>query len=117
VSRRSITVVAIVVLIGAAVAIYAWRPAMIDSRPLLPLAFAHADHREVNCITCHHNYVDDTGGGLCIDCHKTNVDIRARIEPMFHDLCRDCHVEKQAQGDDAGPVRRCVDCHTADDEP
>ena len=45
---------------------------MVDTRPLLPLTFAHLDHREVNCITCHHNFTDDTGQGLCIDCHSTD---------------------------------------------
>jgi len=102
----------------AAVAIaWVYRPSMIESRPLLPMTFAHADHRDVNCVVCHHNFTDDTGSGLCIDCHKTNVDIRAEIEPMFHVLCRDCHVSKHADGDEAGPVRQCKDCHTADEDP
>ena len=116
-SRRSLGVIAILAVAGAALAAVPWRKATIETRPLLPLSFAHADHRDVNCITCHHNFVDDTGSGLCVDCHKTNVDVRARIEPMFHTLCRDCHVKTQSDGEDAGPVRRCVDCHTADTAP
>jgi hypothetical protein len=103
-------------MIGAVVAL-ALRPTMIEMRPLLPMTFAHADHRDVNCVLCHHNFTDDTGNGLCIDCHKTNVDIRAEIEPMFHGLCRDCHVSRHADGEDGGPVRQCKDCHTADEEP
>lgn len=98
----------------AATAAYQARQTMIDTRPLLPLTFAHLDHRAVNCITCHHNFTDDTGQGLCIDCHKTDPKVRLQIEPMFHTLCRDCHVEKHADGKDAGPVRRCVDCHTVE---
>ena len=101
----------------AALAAYQGRQTMVDTRPLLPLTFAHLDHREVNCITCHHNFTDDTGQGLCIDCHKTSPEVRLQIEPMFHTLCRDCHVEKQAAGKDAGPVRRCIDCHTSDEAP
>ena len=60
----------------AAVAAYQGRQQMIDTRPLLPLTFAHLDHREVNCITCHHNFSDDTGQGLCIDCHRTDPKVR-----------------------------------------
>src|SRR5262245_50293260 len=115
-ARQFVVIVSIVSLAAALIASVA-RPAMVESRPLLPMTFAHLDHREVNCVFCHHNFTDDTGSGLCIDCHKQNVDIRAEIEPMFHDMCRDCHVSKQADGEDAGPVRQCKDCHTADEEP
>ena len=86
-------------------------------RPLLPLTFAHADHVSVNCVLCHHNFIDRTGAGLCLDCHKTDPAVNALIETQFHDLCRDCHVEKQAQGKAAGPTRACDACHTADDAP
>jgi len=87
------------------------------SRPLLPLTFAHKDHRSVNCIQCHHNFVDSTGQGLCIACHKTDAKVAARIEPLFHTFCRDCHAAKHTAGEDAGPVRRCSDCHVPDDAP
>jgi hypothetical protein len=106
-----------VALLAAVVVGWAYRPSMIVSRPLLPMTFAHADHRDVNCVVCHHEFADASGNGLCIDCHKTNVDIRAEIEPMFHTLCRDCHVKKREKGEDAGPVRQCKGCHTADEAP
>jgi len=86
-------------------------------RPMLPLTFAHLDHRQVNCVACHHNFTDDTGQGLCFDCHKTDPGINAHIETQFHDLCRDCHVDQQRLGEDGGPVRQCSDCHTADEAP
>ena len=38
--------------------------------PILPMNFAHLDHANENCVLCHHNYVDDTGGGLCMNCQK-----------------------------------------------
>ena len=111
-TRRAAFAAVVVTLIAvAAAAAYQGRQAMVDTRPLLPLTFAHLDHRSVNCITCHHNFTDDTGQGLCIDCHRTDPNVRLQIEPMFHTLCRDCHVEKRAAGKDAGPVRRCIDCH------
>ena len=40
------------------------------AREALPLTFAHADHRSVNCIDCHHNFADTTGQGLCLACHR-----------------------------------------------
>ena len=116
-ARRIGWIVAFVFAAAALAATQFVRQAQLDARPMLPLSFAHVDHRSVNCITCHHNFVDSTGQGLCIDCHKTNPKVAARIEPMFHTLCRDCHREKHSQGDDAGPVRRCSDCHIADDAP
>jgi Class III cytochrome C family len=115
--RAAVAAIVAIVVAAAAVAAYQVRRIMVDTRPMLPMTFAHLDHREVNCIICHHNFADDTGEGLCIDCHKTDPKIRLQIEPMFHTLCRDCHVEKHAAGKDAGPVRRCADCHTADDAP
>lgn len=87
------------------------------ARPLLPLTFAHADHLEVTCVACHHNFLDDTGQGLCFDCHKTDRSVSHLIETQFHDLCRGCHVEKQLAGEDGGPLRACLDCHVADDAP
>ena len=115
--QRWVVSVSAIAVIGLTVAAHQARQTMIDTRPALPLTFAHLDHHEVNCITCHHNFADTTGQGLCIDCHKMNLQIRSRIEPMFHTLCRNCHVEKHRAGKDAGPARRCSDCHTADDAP
>ena len=86
-------------------------------RDMLPVTFAHVDHRTVSCVVCHHNFVDHTGAGLCFDCHKRDPAVNAAIEFHFHDLCRDCHVEQQALGEEAGPTRQCDACHTADDEP
>ena len=116
-ARRALVASALVALLAITVAAAYGRRDAVETRPLLPMTFAHDDHRSVNCITCHHNFVDTTGQGLCLDCHKTNVKVRLEIEPMFHTLCRDCHVQKHTAGEDAGPVRRCADCHTADDEP
>ena len=116
-ARRVVVGAVLIALVALAVAAGNGRRNATETRPLLPLTFAHADHRSVNCITCHHNFVDSTGQGLCIDCHKTNAKVRLQIEPMFHTLCRGCHVAKRTAGDDAGPVRRCADCHTADEAP
>lgn len=85
--------------------------------PLLPVTFAHVDHTEHNCAACHHNFTDTTGQGFCYDCHKSDKTIADQMEPMFHGLCRDCHVELARQGEPHGPVRACQQCHVADMRP
>jgi len=86
-------------------------------KKILPMTFAHIDHLPVNCIECHHNYVDDTGGGLCMNCHVSNKQVWPLLENQFHDLCRGCHAEKAALGEEGGPPRECIDCHLGDDSP
>lgn len=86
-------------------------------KKILPMNFAHLDHVSVNCVECHHNYVDDTGGGLCMNCHVTNRQVWPLLENQFHDLCRGCHAEKAALGEEGGPPRRCMACHTGDELP
>jgi hypothetical protein len=85
--------------------------------PILPMSFAHLDHVPVNCVDCHHNYVDDTGGGLCMSCHVTEQKVWPLFEQQFHDLCRGCHEDKAALGEDGGPPRECMACHLGDDLP
>ena len=85
--------------------------------PLLPVTFAHADHKEQNCAACHHNFTDNTGQGFCYDCHKSDPKIAADTEAMFHGLCRDCHVDLARQGEEHGPVRACQACHVEDMRP
>jgi len=84
---------------------------------LLPLNFAHADHVDQQCVECHHNFIDDTGGGLCLDCHKTDPEVSSLIEEQFHDLCRNCHIEQQVLAEAHGPTRECIACHIRDDRP
>ena len=84
---------------------------------MLAVYFAHADHTHETCISCHHNYVDDTGTGMCFDCHKTDQEVAPLIEEQFHDLCRTCHEQKQSEGEVHGPTRECSACHIPDDLP
>ena len=109
-----LTLVMFVLLVIAALAVGAWRKQAIPLRPMLPVEFDHALHASVQCAECHHNFVDNTGGGLCYDCHKNTPEIQSHIGPMFHDLCRGCHVQNRLQGEEGGPVRRCGFCHTSD---
>ena len=90
---------------------YAWQQQAVAQHPLLPVAFEHSDHAEQGCLTCHHNFVDDTGSGQCYICHKQHPEVGVLTQMWFHDFCRDCHVEKRLLGEDAGPVRSCRGCH------
>ncbi len=85
--------------------------------PILPMTFAHEDHVTENCVLCHHNYVDDTGGSPCMYCHVTDATVYPLLETQFHDLCRGCHEEKRIAGLAGGPTRVCVDCHLEEDAP
>lgn len=112
-----IWITALGALAGAGWLVGTGQDALRARAPMLPVTFAHATHRGVSCIACHHDYLDDSGKGLCFDCHKTDPAVSALVEAQFHELCMGCHVEKQALGEDGGPTRRCADCHTADEAP
>lgn len=104
-------------LVATAVTIGFAQDHLRERAPMLPVTFGHVDHQSVNCATCHHNYRDDTGNGLCFDCHKTDPRVNALVEQQFHGLCMGCHVEQQRAGEDGGPIRACAACHTADEAP
>lgn len=81
----------------------------------LPVDFPHEKHGTVNCIACHHNFVDRTGVDNCINCHRSErPDLRLGAEARFHTFCMDCHREGALpMGDPAkrGPVSQCSACH------
>lgn len=85
--------------------------------PVLPMTFAHVDHATERCVDCHHNYVDETGSGLCMNCHVTEPELWPVFEEQFHALCRDCHEKKQVQREESGPTRSCIGCHLDDRLP
>ena len=88
---------------------------MIVTHPVLPVDFVHADHITVGCIDCHHNFNDETGTGDCYFCHKNDPAVASRMQSMFHEFCRGCHLEKAQAGEDGGPLRVCSDCHREND--
>jgi hypothetical protein len=93
-----------------------YRAAKTSAQPMLPVTFDHGDHTETNCINCHHDYNDDSGGGLCFSCHKQSPEIAADMELMFHNFCFECHVTKRQEGKDSGPQRECSGCHSLGEE-
>ncbi len=107
--------VALVVLGPPFASVSADRAALFENgEPILPMTFAHNDHFRVACATCHHEFVDGTGGLPCIACHATDKQVAHRFEEQFHTLCRSCHVREQALGKPSGPTRQCADCHLPD---
>jgi Class III cytochrome C family len=103
--------VAVVSITLVVVAAMMYRTQMVRHAELLPVAFEHLDHTGEKCVVCHHNYADDTGYDSCYSCHKHDRSVALDIEVMFHDLCRDCHIERARQGEASGPFRVCVECH------
>jgi Class III cytochrome C family len=78
----------------------------------LPLAFPHERHREVNCLACHHNWVDRTGTGSCISCHReSSAALTRSAEATFHVFCRECHSGRAEERGKHGPIRSCAGCH------
>ena len=108
-TRMRLGSIAGVVVVVLATILY--RSTMMRNAELLPVAFEHLDHVDQNCVQCHHNYVDDTGYDSCYSCHKHDLSVALQIEPMFHDFCRTCHIDKAALGEPSGPFRVCVECH------
>ncbi len=88
----------------------------IISRPMLHVNFEHTTHKEVQCVSCHHNFIDTSGHGICYHCHKYHAEVAVSIEEMFHTFCRDCHRETKTEGEAAAPVRQCGTCHNRDVE-
>lgn len=84
---------------------------------VLPVNFPHDKHTTVNCVTCHHNFADQTGvTGGCLSCHRSGRnDLPQASEPLFHTFCRSCHVELAATTDKHGPTRSCDKCHVAEE--
>ena len=81
---------------------------------LVAVHFPHEKHTKVACVACHHNFVDKTGLGSCLDCHRSNrADLTASAEATFHVFCRGCHTQLAAThaGEAHGPTRGCSECH------
>jgi predicted CXXCH cytochrome family protein len=86
-------------------------PFVSRSEPLV-LGFPHDKHRQVNCILCHHNFVDRSGADSCISCHRSGrADLRVGAEARFHDFCLGCHRDPPEYLAGHGPVTGCSTCH------
>jgi predicted CXXCH cytochrome family protein len=103
---------ALLLLLRGGTALALREPFVRRSEPLV-LGFPHDRHRQVNCIQCHHNFVDRTGADSCISCHRSSrADLRVGAEARFHDFCLGCHRDPPAGLSGHGPVTGCSTCHT-----
>jgi hypothetical protein len=88
------------------------QPAVTPS--LLPVYFPHEKHTTVDCVTCHHNFIDKTGVGSCLECHRSSQpDLTQSAEATFHTFCRSCHTDLAQTTDKHGPTRACSTCHVS----
>jgi predicted CXXCH cytochrome family protein len=121
--RHSRRVLAGVLMSAAAIAalsasplVTALRQPMIARATPLPLDFPHGKHVTVNCLVCHHNYADGSGGGSCIECHRSHrADLKLGAEARFHAFCFECHRHPPASFEHHGPVSGCSVCHKVPD--
>jgi predicted CXXCH cytochrome family protein len=119
--RHSKWVVAVVAIAAVAIAGLApggvratLREPVLDRTAPLPLDFPHDKHTGVNCLLCHHNYVDKRGFDTCITCHRAHrPDLKEGVQSRFHSFCFDCHRHPDAKFARHGPVSGCVICHQA----
>ena len=78
----------------------------------LSLDFPHDKHRSVACVQCHHDYIDRSGQGSCVACHRSaRADLQVGVEARFHDFCLGCHRDPPASLAGHGPVTGCTTCH------
>jgi hypothetical protein len=114
-----VSAIALVALVLALLTTGRWdralREPLLRRTAALPLEFDHAKHRPVNCVACHHNYVDGRGFDSCINCHRgPPPTIKVGIEARFHDFCLDCHRHPAKSLLDHGPPSGCWACHRPD---
>jgi predicted CXXCH cytochrome family protein len=111
----------LVVVLGALVALLpllrssttlALREPLLQRSERLVLDFPHDKHRAVNCAACHHDYLDRSGQGSCISCHRSGRSaIQVGVEARFHDFCLGCHRDPPEYLKGHGPVTGCDTCH------
>jgi predicted CXXCH cytochrome family protein len=106
------SLLALLTLMRNGTALVMREPFVRRSAPLV-LHFPHDKHRMVNCVACHHNFVDQSGADSCISCHRSaHADLRVGVEARFHDFCLSCHRNPPAYFTGHGPVTGCSTCHT-----
>lgn len=92
----------------------ALREPLLHRQERLVLDFPHDRHRAVACVVCHHDYLDRSGQGSCVSCHRSaSPAIQVGAEARFHDFCLGCHRDPPAYLSGHGPVTGCVTCHSS----
>lgn len=96
-----------------------------DTEWMQPAGFDHLLHHKhekamnQQCGTCHHIFSEqhqrlEYQEGMessCRDCHRDIGDANiASFRDAAHDGCLNCHMDKQKEGENTGPIE-CVGCH------
>jgi predicted CXXCH cytochrome family protein len=106
------SLVALLPLLRAATTL-ALREPLLHRSERLVLDFPHDKHRAVSCAVCHHDYLDRSGEGSCVSCHRGDSSaIRVGAEARFHDFCLGCHRDPPAYLSGHGPITGCDTCHS-----
>ncbi|HUU03481.1 MAG TPA: cytochrome c3 family protein [Myxococcota bacterium] len=94
----------------------AWREIRFD----YSLHFRHVKAKEEKCDSCHHVFdklqkklvYKKKSESACRDCHgKRDEGKKLSLRNAAHRDCINCHLERKAKGQKAGP-ERCVGCHS-----
>ena len=110
---RKLLVIAVALLFSAGAAMAAEAPKgpikVTNFGKKAPVTFDHAKHKEVKCVSCHHNEKD--GKYKCGECHKAEgKDKTLSLADAMHKKdvgkCWSCH-----RADDAKKKMKCADCH------
>jgi len=86
--------------------------------------FPHRKHQEkFECANCHHG-VDNDGKRVlysegmeiqhCVTCHNSKMQNKHLNNLMLaaHSLCKNCHRRIVAESGTAGPIEKCIGCHS-----
>lgn len=76
------------------------------------ITFPHADHQtRAECVTCHHQGLDDPTKMKCTSCHGVDKKIPS-LKKAYHDKkkspCMVCH---KAEKSNPNAPQKCKDCH------
>lgn len=103
--------IAMMALLKAGATVYLREP-FVSRTTQLKVDFPHDRHRQLDCVACHHNFIDQTGSGSCYACHRSaRADLRFGAEARFHDFCLGCHRDPPRHFEHHGPVSGCETCH------
>jgi len=105
------SLVALLALLHPGTSLALREPFVLRSERLV-LDFPHDKHRGVACTRCHHDFIDRSGEGSCVSCHRSGrADLQVGAEARFHDFCLGCHRDPPAYLTSRGPVTGCDTCH------
>jgi len=71
----------------------------------------HIAYEKGHCVVCHHTSTGTEVRDTCRQCHLPAARFPPDSRTAFHGSCIGCHEKLRRQGKNAGPTKRCSDCH------